>query len=103
MQLLVIITYVILSLFQLATISAALDGWIGLHGMTAVFVAYFIAFTPLVGNVVGMLAAVSLWEWSWLQAAELFFGPYAVILILTIAVGVFGRFWKGFTTRAVTG
>lgn len=81
----------ILGLFQLAAVMAGLEEWMGLHWIIAAPVAFFIAYIPLIGTVVGMFGAVSAWHWSWLQAGALFFAPFVVILVLGIGAGVLGK------------
>ena len=46
--------------------------------------AFFVAYMPLVGTVVGMFGAVTAWHWSWLQAGGLFFSPFIAILIMAM-------------------
>lgn len=86
------IAYAILGLFQLAAVMAGLEDWVGLHWIFAVVAAFFIAYIPVVGTVVGMFGAVTAWQWSWLQAGTLFFGPFVAIVVLSIAAGAAGRF-----------
>jgi hypothetical protein len=88
MQAFVFIAYAILGLFQLAAIMAGLEDWIGLHWIIAVPLAFFIAYTPLLGTVVGMFGAVTAWQWSWLQASVLFFWPLVVIAVIATGAGV---------------
>ena len=94
MRPLVYIAYVILGLFQLAAIMAGLEAWVGLHWIIAAFLAFFLAYMPVVGTIVGMFGAVTAWHWSWLQAWGLFFGPLVVILVLAIKSGVLQKLWK---------
>ncbi|MFQ2917789.1 hypothetical protein ACK3YF_00920 [Aeromonas allosaccharophila] len=92
MQALVFIAYIILGLFQLAAVMAGLEDWIGLHWIIAALLAFFIAYMPLVGTIVGMFGAVTVWHWSWLQAGGLFFGPFVVIVVITMGIGVLEKF-----------
>jgi len=87
MQAIVFISYIILGLFQLAAVMAGLEDWAGLHWIIAAPLAFFIAYIPLVGTVVGMFGALTAWHWSLLQAGVLFFGPFVVILIIAIVSG----------------
>jgi hypothetical protein len=92
MQALGFIAYMILGLFQLAAVMAGLEDWIGLHWIIAAPLAFFIAYMPLVGTVVGMFGAVTAWHWSWLQAGGLFFGPFVVIVVISMGAGVLDKF-----------
>jgi hypothetical protein len=91
MQALVFVGYLVLGLFQLAAVMAGLEDWLGLHWIIAIPLAFFIAYIPIVGSIVGMFGAVAAWHWSWLQAGALFFGPLIVIGIAAIAMGVFEK------------
>lgn len=88
MQGLVFIAYIILGIFQLAAVMSGLKDWIGLHWIIAAPLAFFIAYIPFVGTVVGIFGAVTVWHWSWLQAGGLFFGPFIIISIIAISAGV---------------
>jgi hypothetical protein len=90
MQVLAVVVYFGLGLLQLAATIAGLEEWIGLHWLIAVPVALFIAYFPLLGTVIGMLGAVAAWGWSWLAAFALFFGPFLVVVILTLLAGGIG-------------
>ncbi len=79
------IAYMILGFFQLAAVFAGLEVWMGLHWIIAGPLAFFIAYFPVLGTIVGMFGAVTAWHWSWLQAGGLFFGPLAVIAIIALA------------------
>jgi len=92
MQALVFIAYIILGLCQLAAVMAGLEVWIGLHWIIAAPLAFFIAYIPLVGTIVGMFGAVTAWHWSWVQAGGLFFGPFAVIVVMAMGAGVLEKF-----------
>lgn len=92
MQALVLIAYVTLGLFQFAAVMAGLEDWIGLHWIIAAPLALFIAYIPPAGTIVGMFGAVTAWHWSWFQAGGLFFGPFVVVAVMAMGVGVLGKF-----------
>ena len=81
--------YIGLALFQATAIMAGLEEWIGLHWIIAVPVAYFVAYIPIVGTLVGILGAITAWNLSLLSASALFLGPFAVLVMLGIETGVF--------------
>jgi hypothetical protein len=89
-QALAVIVYLGLGLLQLAATIDGLEEWIGLHWLIAVPVACFVAYFPLVGTIIGMLGAVTVWGWSWLAAFALFFGPLLVVATLTALAGGIG-------------
>ena len=89
MPTLAIVAYTLLGLFQLAAVIAGLEIWMGLPLLIAVPLAFFIAYFPVIGTLVGMFGAVTAWHWSWLQAFLLFFGP--LVLIMAIYFGSAAR------------
>jgi hypothetical protein len=84
MQFVLMIGYLVLGLFQLAAVMAGLVDWIGLHWLLAALVAMFIAYIPVVGTVLGIVGAVTAWNWHWLMATALFAGPFLVMLVLAL-------------------
>ena len=103
MQILLFIAYIILGLFQLTAINAGLENWFDFHGILTGPLAFFIAYIPIVGTVVGVLGAVTAWHWSWLQAGGLFFGPFVIISILAMSAGVSGKLGKAQRTLIIAG
>ena len=91
MKAIAFIGYVILGLFQTVAVIAGLEDWIGLHWIIAVPFAFFIAYIPVVGTVVGMFSAVIVWHCSWLYAGGLFFGPFVAILFITLMTHKFSK------------
>lgn len=85
MQIVGVIGYILLGLFQLAAIMAGLEEWLGLHWIFAIMLASFIAYIPLLGTIVGVMGAMEAWHWDLWQSIGLFFGP--LILIVTV-VGI---------------
>jgi hypothetical protein len=84
MQFVLMIGYLLLGLFQLAAVMAGLVDWVGLHWLFAALVAMFIAYIPVVGTVLGIVGAVTAWDWHWLMATALFAGPFLVMLVLVL-------------------
>ena len=56
----------------------------GLHMGLLVPLAVFIAYTPLVGTVVGLIVAVNIWQWTWLLASAVFLTPFFLIVLLVM-------------------
>lgn len=77
--------YMVVGLVQFLAIIAGLESWWGLHWIIAGPVAFFIAYVPVLGSVVGMVGAVDVWRWEWWQAGGLFFGT---LILAFIFVGV---------------
>ncbi len=81
------ILYLGLGLFQIAATIAGIEHWFGIHWFFAGIIALFIAWSPIVGTVLGMVGAHYAWGWSWLSAFLLFFGPLIVIAGIALAAG----------------
>lgn len=85
------ILYLALGLFQIAATIAGIQYWLGLHWLFAGLIALIIAWTPLIGTVLGMLGAHYAWGWSWVSAFLLFFGSLIVIAGIALAAVVVER------------
>jgi hypothetical protein len=79
--------YFSLGILQFAATLAGLEEWLGLHWLIAAPISLIVSYIPLAGTIVGMFGAVTAWQWSWLQAGALFFGPLMVIIVLSLAFG----------------
>ena len=83
--------YLALGLFQFLAIVAGFKIWLGISAFFAAIISLFLAYTPILGTGVGMYGAVSAWNWSWLQAGALFFGPFIAIVLIAAISGAFGK------------
>ena len=59
--------------FQIAAVFTGLDDWLALPWPLAAPAAVMLAIVPLLGTVLGIVAAVSVWHWSLVGALALFF------------------------------
>lgn len=89
MQALVYFLFLALGLFQIAATIAGIEHWFGLHWFFAAIIALFIAWTPVIGTVIGAAGAHYAWGWSWLSAILLFFGPLILMVAIVLAAGAF--------------
>lgn len=89
LRLLAFILYLFLGIFQLAATYSGLETWLGWPWIIAGPIAFLLSYIPLVGTILGMFGAVEAWEWSWVQAGALFFGPFVVVFICAIVSGGF--------------
>ena len=80
-----------LGLFQIAATIAGVEYWLGLHWFFAALIALFIAWTPVIGTILGMVGAHYAWGWSWLLAFLLFFGFLIVIGGIALAEGALNK------------
>ncbi len=85
------ILYLGLGLFQIAGVTAGIEYWLGIHWFFAGIIAVLIAWSPIVGTVLGMVGAHYAWGWSWLSAFLLFWGPLIVIAGIALAAGTFEK------------
>jgi hypothetical protein len=70
-----IVGFLVVGLIQLAAIVEGLNSWVGLPTIISIVLAFFLAYTPILGAVLGIIGATSFWGWSWYWAALLFFWP----------------------------
>ncbi|BDQ34816.1 hypothetical protein [Pseudodesulfovibrio portus] len=77
----VYIAYFVLGIFQLAAVYAGLDQWLGWHFIIQGPLALFLAYTPVVGTIVGFFGAMKGWGWSFIQAGLLFFGSFGLMIL----------------------
>ena len=83
-----IVLYLVLGLIQLLAISAGIVGWLGVPSLLAGFVALFLAYTPIVGPIVGSFGAIKVWGWSVWSAVGLFGISFLIPFALALSEGV---------------
>lgn len=71
--------FFIMSIFQFFPIFDALKIYLGFHWIIASLLALIIAGMPIIGSILGMFGAIQVWEWSWIFAFLLFWGPFITI------------------------
>lgn len=67
-----LIAYIVMGLVQIAALMEALHHFFGFWKFFAFLGAAFLSYIPLVGSILGMLAAKQVWHWPWWQAIALF-------------------------------
>ncbi len=77
-----------IGLLQLAAIQSGIIDWWGWHWLIAIFVAFPIAYIPVVGTVVGIMGAIKSWGWSPMLSIFLFGWPYVLFAIILVGGGV---------------
>jgi hypothetical protein len=85
------VLYTFLGLFQIAATIAGVQHWLGIHWIVASAIALVIAWTPIIGTVLGMVGAHSVWGWSWPSAFLLFLGPLFVIAAFAFGAAALER------------
>lgn len=81
------IAYFCLGILQFLAMLSGLIDWLGLHWLIAGPLSLFLAYTPLLGNVLGIMGAITAWNWSLSQALILFFGPFVAIVTIAALTG----------------
>lgn len=78
---LIAIVWVALCLLQITFVSDWIQNAFGWSAWPSAFVGFFLAFVPIVGNVLAFLAATELRDWpTWLAAVVFFAAPAATLL-----------------------
>lgn len=86
------IAYFCLGIFQFIAMFAGLTDWAGLHWLIAGPLSLFIAYIPLVGTVLGIMGAMTAWNWPLLHALALFLGPFVAIAAIALTSGAISAF-----------
>ncbi|MEX0353013.1 hypothetical protein CRONO_07125 [Cronobacter sakazakii] len=87
--------YTAVGLIQFSAIISGLESWWGLHWIIAGLVAFFIAYIPVLGTIVGIVGAIDVWHWEWWQAGGLFFGA----MLLTFVFWGFSLVFEWLSSR----
>jgi hypothetical protein len=74
------VIWIALCLLQITFVSEYVQHTLGMSAWPSAFVGFFLAFTPLVGNVLAFLDATQIRHWHWLMAALVFFAAPAVTM-----------------------
>lgn len=78
------ILYFVMGLIQFASIQGGLTEWWNLHWFFASIIALPIAYSPIIGALLGTLGAIDYFGWSPWFSFFLFFWPYLIFLSLFI-------------------
>ena len=75
------LSWVALCLLQIIFVSEWVQHAFGMSAWPSAFIGFFLAFVPVVGNVLAFLDATQIRDWPWWLAAIVFFAaPAATIL-----------------------
>jgi hypothetical protein len=75
------LAWLALCLLQIAFVSDWIQHTLGWSAWPSAFVGFFLAFVPIVGNVLAFLGATEVWHWPvWLAALVFFAAPAATML-----------------------
>ncbi|SOE17228.1 hypothetical protein SAMN05877838_2123 [Hoeflea halophila] len=85
MQVFIGIAYFAVGIIQLFAIIDGIDHALGWGGVISFILAMVVTYIPVLGSVLGVYGAVNAWDWSFWQAATLFFWYIPVIAIMGIA------------------
>ena len=81
------IVYLLMGLLQLAAIKGGIEVWWGWPWWLESIVALPVAYTPVLGTVVGIMGAIKAFGWSPLFAILLFCWPYVLYIIVLAGAG----------------
>lgn len=87
------IAYIVMGLIQIAALMEALHHFFGFWKFFAFLGAAFLSYIPLVGSILGMLAAKQVWHWPWWQAIALFMWM-PLLFLCTSGLAVFLSLFK---------
>lgn len=101
MVVLIYLLYLPLGILQILAFAAGLHVWLGISVGLGFVIAFFFGPWPILGTVLGMVGAHSAWGWSWPASFLLFFGPFILLLAVSV-IGETGselssllsRFWR---------
>ena len=65
-----------------------LQALLGIPGILAGLIAFFLAYMPLIGTAAGMYGAVIAWGWTWVEAGLMFFGSAVALLFIGLLAGM---------------
>ncbi len=78
---LIALIWVALGVLQITFVSQYVQHITGLSAWPSAFIGFFLAFVPVVGNVLAFLDAVQLRNWDWPLAAIVFFAAPAITML----------------------
>ncbi len=81
LQVCAMIVYVCIGFLQFFAIVDGIEAWLDIPHLLALLVAVFMAWFPLVGQILGFFSAWMVWDWHFFGAFALFFWPLILGLI----------------------
>lgn len=86
-----------LSLLQTAAAISGLENWLGWHWLICALIATIIVFwlrLTLISAIIGIAGAHYAWDWSWVAAAAIFFGPMVAIMGFSMLMGLGAKVFR---------
>ena len=84
-----VLIYIGIGFIQFLAIVAGVQEWLGIHWLVSGFVAFFLAYIPVVGTVTGIMGAVHGWHWTYPWAIGFFCWPYVLYLLATLGTLIY--------------
>ena len=81
------LVYLLMGLVQWSAILEGIKVWWEWPWWIAIFVALPIAYTPILGTVVGIMGAIESFGWSPMAAITFFCWPYIIYIVAIVIVG----------------
>lgn len=85
------VSHIIIGLIQLIITTGALAHWLSIPVWLSFLLSAFVAWLPVVGNVIGIAGAHFVYGWSLWAAIALFAGPYLLIFLFALIAGAMER------------
>ena len=84
MQAFFFIGYLVVGIVQLFAIMDGVAFATGFDGFIGFLIAIFTTYIPLLGAMLGIYGAINVWDWSFLQAALIFFWyiPVGILFVM---------------------
>lgn len=83
------ITYFAVGAIALVATWDGVEEFLGVHSIVAFVITLCIVYVPLLGQIAGVYGATEVWGWEMWQAILLFFGPFVLILLGSMAISFF--------------
>lgn len=89
-----ILSYFGIGIIQIAAIFIFFTGYLNWWFLPSLVSSIFVAYIPIIGGIVGALAAIEVWGWTWYFAVLLFFFPIVLFVFASGLMGLVSLFGK---------
>lgn len=89
-----ILSYFGIGIIQIAAIFIFFTGYLNWWFLPSLASSIFVAYIPIIGGIVGALAAIEVWGWTWYFAVLLFFFPIVLFVFASGLMGLVSLFGK---------
>lgn len=89
-----ILSYFGVGIIQIVAIFTFFTGYLNWWFLPSLVSSIFVAYIPIIGGIVGALAAIEVWGWTWYFAVLLFFFPIVLFIFASGLMGLVSLFGK---------